>query len=410
MPTITRLPLITPAQSLALAATLVLPTVAQGPVIRRPGAVRLAGMADADARAVRLLGRLRARYGDGPLLARLPGRGLAVLPLAAADVRRVLEDRAFTPANAEKRGALAHFQPDGVLITREPGLRERRRELNERVLCPGAGAFDHVAEEESALLPRAGTLTWPQWHAAHGRIARRVVLGDAARDDVRLTALLDRLRRDANWSSLRGHRTDVRDAFRRRLAAHLERAEPGSLAARLAAARATPEVHAEGQVPHWLFAFDAAGIAGYRALALLASFHGDGLPRDGGFPRASVLESLRLWPTTPAILRDVAGPNPWDLPEGTLVVIYAPYVNRAEPGDAYRPELWLGGGDAWAGVPFSAGFAACPARELVLSTTSALLRAFLRERSAVPSLTLEDPLPATFDHIRLRFAVKPVER
>ncbi|MCK2219225.1 cytochrome P450 [Actinomadura sp. ATCC 31491] len=407
MPTITRLPVVTPAQSLALAATLVLPTVAQGTVIRRPAAVRLAGMADTDARAIGLLRRLRARYGDGPLLARVPGRGLAMLPLAAADVRRVLEDPAFTPATEEKRGALAHFEPDAVLVTRDPELRERRRELNERVLCAGTAAHARVAEEESAALPREGTLTWPQWHAVHWRVARRVVLGDAARDDVLLTTLLDRLRRDANWSYLRGRRTDVRDAFRRRLAAHLERAEPGSLAGALAAAHAGPEVHPEGQAPHWLFSFDAAAVAGYRALALLTAFPG---PRDEAHLRAAALESLRLWPTTLAILREAAGPNPWDLPPGTLVVVYSPYVNRAEPGDNYRPGLWLDGGESWAGVPFSAGFARCPGRDLVLTTTAALLRAFLRERSAVPSLTLEDPLPAALDHIRLRFTVNPAER
>ncbi|MGW0809704.1 cytochrome P450 [Nonomuraea sp. NPDC002799] len=407
MATTTRLPKVTAAQSLALATTLVLPAVAQGVILRRPMAVHAAGLAGADARAVKLLRRLRAEHGDGPLLARLPGRGRMMVPLAAHDVRAVLESRAFAPATKEKRGALAHFQPDGVLITAEPDLRERRRALNEAVLCSGFAPFEEVVEQEAGTLPVEGTLTWRRFHAAFWRIARRVVLGDGARDDVTLTRQLDRLRGDANWSYLRGRRTDVYNAFRRRLAGHLARAEPGSLAAVLAATRCPADVHAEGQVPHWLFAFDAAAIATYRALALLGTHPG---PRDPGRLRAAVLESLRLWPTTLAILRDADGPNPWDLPAGTRVVIYSPYVNRAEPGDAYRPELWLNGGGVWAGVPFSAGFARCPGQDLVLFTAAAFLAAFLRERSVRASVTLEDPLPATLDHFWLRFAVKAADR
>ncbi|PZG18300.1 cytochrome P450 [Nonomuraea aridisoli] len=412
MPTITRPSPVTPAQALAVATALALPALAQGVVVRRPRMVRLAALADADGRAVRLLRRLRAERGDAPLLVPVPGRGQAVLPLASDDVLAVLEDRAFTPATREKRGALAHFQPDGVLITPDHGLRERRRSLNDEVLSADlsafTGAFARVVEEEAATLPREGMLTWRVFHAAHWRIVRRIVLGDAARNDVTLVRQLHRLRRDANWSSLRGRRTDVRTDFLRRLGGHLARAEPGSLAGALAAARAAghvgADVHADGQVPHWLFAFDAVAMAVYRALALLAEHP---VPLRHDLLRAAVLESLRLWPTTIAILREVAGPTTWDVPEGTLVVIYSPYVNRAEPGSSYRPELWLEGGGAWAGVPFSAGFARCAGEELVLFTATTLLEAILREREISTSAELRGELPGTLDHFHLRFAVKP---
>ncbi|MEV0612284.1 hypothetical protein AB0I81_03100 [Nonomuraea sp. NPDC050404] len=463
MPTITRPRRVTSAQALAVAATLGLPAVAQGAIVRRPLMVRLATLAGTDRRAIGLLRRLRAAYGDGPLLVPVPGNRSVLLPLTSHDVRAVLEDPSFTPANKEKRGALAHFEPDAVLITAERELRERRRELNERVLSGADFApFARIVEEEAATLPRHGILTWPRFHAAHWRIVRRVVLGDGARDDVTLIRQLDLLRRDANWSYLRGRRTDVRMAFQRRLARHLARAEPGSLAGVLARTHAGSDVHAEGQVPHWLFAFDAGAMASYRALALLGSKPGATTPEPssgsasgpasgpssgpasgpasgpvslstfGGAGavvgdqrqlRAAVLESIRLWPTTLAILRDLTVPSRWDLPEGTTAVIYSPYVNRAEPGDSYRPGLWLGAGhDAgqaagsddgagtWRGVPFSAGFATCAGAELVLSTSAGLLGALLRERSVTPSVTLEDPMPAALDHFRLRFAVKAAER
>ncbi|MEU4578517.1 cytochrome P450 [Nonomuraea sp. NPDC023979] len=464
MRTITRPPRANAAETLRLGLTLVLPALAQGVIVRRPLMVRLAALTRADDRAVRLLARLRARHGDGPLLVRVPLRGWAVLVLSAADVRRVLDDRSLTPANREKRGALGHFQPDGVLITPEPELRERRHDYNERVLLPDFGPVARAAAEEAATLPYRGVLTWTDFHAAFWRLARRVVLGDGARDDVTLTRMLDRLRGDANWFYLRGRRTDVYRAFRRRLDGHLARAEPGSLAAALAATPAPADVCPEGQVPHWLFAFDAAAIAAYRALALLATHppprtaHHPGPPStpahpappgtpgegtaardgaaadgaathpgpsgvDGAGVRAAVLESVRLWPTTLAILRDTTGPTEWGVPEGSLVAIYSPYVNRAEAGDHYRPGLWTGddawddgepldGGGAWAGgdartgVPFSAGFARCAGRDLVLFTASSLLGAFLREREVFASVRLEGALPASFDHTGLRFAVR----
>ncbi|GAA1665273.1 cytochrome P450 [Nonomuraea maheshkhaliensis] len=469
MPAITRPARVTAADSLAVAATLVLPALAQGVVVRRPSMVRLAALTRAEERAIRLLRRLRATYGDGPLLVPVPGRGRVMLPLASRDVRAVLEDRAFSPASRDKRGALAHFQPDGVLITPERDLRDRRRALNEQVLHTGrvpvteiaalagsgatgpgatraaagiteASTLARISAEEAATLPRHGTLTWPLFQAAHWRLARRVVLGDGARHDVTLTRQLDRLRRDANWAWLRGQRTDVRNAFQRRLAAHLARAEPGSLAGEPARTQAAADVHAEGQVPHWLFAYDAGAMAAYRALALLTSpmcrqdagsqdqgsvdrgRQGGGSAGDTGVPeadrlRAAVLESVRLWPTTLAILREVTGPNPWDLPIGTTVVIHSPYVNREEPGASYRPDLWLEGGPepghdggTWAGVPFSGGFARCPGEDLVLATSAALLGAFLRERTVRPSVTLENPMPVTFDHFRLRFTINAAER
>ncbi|GAA2819375.1 cytochrome P450 [Nonomuraea rubra] len=407
MATITRPARVTPAEALAVATTLALPALVQGVVMPRPRMVRLAVLTGADRHAIGLLGRLRTAYGGGPLLVRAAGRHV-LLPLASQDVRAVLEDRAFTPAGRLQRGSLAHFQPDGVLITAEPGLRERRRELNERVLSADFTPYARIVEEEAATLPRSGVLTWPRFHAAHRRIVRRVVLGDGARGDVTLSGQLDRLRRDANWAGLRGRRTDVRGAFQRRLDRHLARAEPGSLAGVLAGARAGPDVHAEGQVPHWLYSFDGGAAVSFRALALLAC-HGGVPGRD--HLRAAVLESVRLWPTTPAILRDLTGSARWDLPEGTTAVIYCPYVNRAEPGDSYRPELWLGGGgDAWAGVPFGAGFAGCAGAELLLFTSATLLGALLRERSVTPSVTLEDPVPVTLDHFRLSFAVKAADR
>jgi hypothetical protein len=49
------------------------------------------------------------------------------------------------------------------------------------------------------------------------RLVRRIVLGDAARDDRSATEELTRLRADANWAYLKPRRRRAREAYHRKL-------------------------------------------------------------------------------------------------------------------------------------------------------------------------------------------------
>jgi len=393
-------------------ADVVAPLLARGVIVRRPRVVDALDRLDADRRAVRRLQRVRDEHGAGPALLAAPGRDVALV-LAAEDVRRVLEGSPapFAPDTREKRAALGHFEPHGVLVS-HGAERADRRAFNERVLEPerpvhamGDALVEKVSEEAEAMLAGGGTLTWGTFAVPWWRLVRRIVLGDGARDDHELTDMLTRLRRDANWAFLAPRRTALRERFFARLRAHLERAEPGSLAHHVASAPATPRTDPLQQVPQWLFAFDAAGMASFRAMALLA-----GRPeRDPTFLRATVLESLRLWPTTPAILRDTTEETVWaggTLPAGAALVIFAPFFHRDfEGADAFQPGLWLDGGEHPALVPFSAGPAMCPGRSLVLFATSTLLTCLLDGRELRGSSVNGAPLPATLSPFRLRFSV-----
>ena len=77
--------------TLAVVSEVIIPTVAKGPIIRRPKMVVLAAWMDLDRRAVRCMQRLRDHYGDGPLLLQIPGRSQAVI-LAPVHVHRVLNE------------------------------------------------------------------------------------------------------------------------------------------------------------------------------------------------------------------------------------------------------------------------------------------------------------------------------
>ncbi|GHF39959.1 cytochrome P450 [Streptomyces morookaense] len=406
-----------------------LPTLAQGVVIRRPLVVGLAAALDTNAWGCRVLDDLRERRGPGPVLVTFPGRKGLVL-LSADDARRVLDETgiSFTTANREKTAALSHFEPDGVLITQGAARAERRR-FNETVLEHHAAepwfheACRAAVREEAGPLTPGHELTWKRFHAAYQRIVRRIVFGDAARDDERLTELRDKLRGDGNWFMLHRKRHRLRAELFARAQRYIDLAEPGGLARAVRATAATADVKPVAQVQHWFFAFDAAPIAAYLTLGLLAC-HPEQAARaraDDAYLRACVLESQRLWPTTVAIVRDTTAethwPGGWVLPAGTAVIIPCSYFHRdarrLSYADRFEPEVWLDGrAEAeWSIAPFSRGPAGCPGRDIVLLTSATLLAELLDRDWLVTSAHRLGPgrlLPRTADHTSLRLrAVTP---
>ena len=430
------IPHASPAETAGVVADVLAPLVARGAIVRRPKVLGALARADADRRAIRRLQRLDERHGPGPVLLRLPARHVAFV-LSPDHVRVVLEGspEPFATATVEKRGALERFQPHGVLVSHGPQRAERRR-FNEEVLDTqhpdhrlAADLIAVVGEEIGPVLAaarRSGGLRWDDFAPAWWRIVRRVVLGQGARDDEELTDLLTRLRADANWSVLKPDRAGLRERFLARLGAHLARAEPGSLASLVAAVPSTARTAPAEQVPQWLFAFDAAGMAAFQTLALLAAHPAQAQRArdDLTYTRACVLEAVRLWPTTPAVLRDTTAETFWEqgtLPAGTGLVIFAPFFHRDERrlrhADAFAPGQWLDGGPPdgsppgeYPLIPFSAGPAACPGRNLVLLLTSTLLAALLQDGRELRQLEPEPlertrPLPGTLSPFRLRFAL-----
>jgi hypothetical protein len=431
-------------ETIALVGNVVLPTIGKGVLIRRPKVVGMAQRLGLGDRAVHHLRKLRAKYGPGPLRLSVPARSMAVV-LEPSHVPRILDSapEPFAPAAQEKRAALAHFEPKVALATRGPKRQDRRR-FNEQVLDfenpvhPLAERLLAVVEEEAgrmlAEVARDGQLTWDRFTVTWHCMVRRLVLGDAARDDHELTDMLAQLRRRGNWAFLMPKDRRLRKAFHDRLNSHLQRAEPGSFAARIASMPKTADTAPSHQVAQWLFAFDPGAMATFRALALLAA-HPEQLSRAreeiGGrrpsqqpllpFLRACLLESLRLWATTPAVLRETTAPVDWEngrIPKNTTLLIFAPYFHRDEEHLAYAhrftPDIWLDGtSEQWPLVPFSRGPAVCPARNLVPMLASGMLAAIISEHQVVleKPMGLDRPerLPGTLDNYALSFIVRPLD-
>jgi len=430
------LPRASAADTAAFALDVFLPVFAKGVIVRRPRVEGLWARTGIEDRGVRRMQRLRDRYGPGPVMLRLPVREQAVV-LSPHHVHRVLQasPEPFSTASSEKRAALGHLEPKGSLVS-DGAERADRRRFNEQVLDHGRyvhGMADDllpvVREEAAAILREArqrGVLDWDGFSQGWFRMVRRVVFGAGARDDHALSRMTYALRKAANWAFLRPRRTALRERFFDRIRQHLDRAEPGSLAGRAAQVRKTAVTEPHQQVAQWLFAFDPAGMATFRALALLAAHpeHAQaardeamaGDPRSLPLLRATVLEALRLWPTTPMILRQTTAETQWEagaMPQRTGVLVYTPFFHRDETqlpfAHRFAPELWLQErGDAdWPLVPFSGGPGVCPARNLVAMLASAMLAALVEEqvpRLARPTRLDTARLPATLDHFSLRFA------
>ena len=438
-PSNSELPTATILDTMKVFSDVLIPTLAKGAIIRRPKVVGVSERMGLDRRAVRRLQQLSETYGDGPLMLRTAYKPMAIV-LNPDHVHRVLEEtpEPFATDERAKRSALAHFEPEVALISRG-GERAERRRFNEAVLDMGhavhhmADRFLPVVEQEAqALLEgiqrRGGTLDWDRFIETWFRIVRRVVLGDSARDDQALTTLLGELRADANWGFAYPKRKQLKQRFFDRLHDHLDRAEPGSLAALMARTQTNEKTSPANQVPQWLFAFDPAGMATFRALGLLAA-HRDHAERaraeiasdravlpELNFLRACILESLRLWPTSPMILRESTETTHWEagaMPASTSILIFAPYFHRDDRhlsyADRFSPELWLAPRDAkdWPLVPFSGGSGICPGRHLVMLLTSTLLARMIEQHDVhldpPGRLNEHQPMPALLDNYTLRF-------
>jgi len=430
------------ADILAVNRDVLAPNIAKGVIHRRRFVMSLAERFDFDGRAVRRMQALRRRYGSGPLLMQTPPGRTQALILSPDHVRRVLDGtpEPFAVDSWEKKSALSHFQPRGVLIS-HGAEREDRRRFNAEVLeerrpvhSLARRVFQVIDEEAGRLLllawPR-GWFDWDEFAQAWFRMVRRVVLGDAARDDHALADAIVRLRSAGNWAFLHPKRTALLRWFHGRLTEYLARPQPGTLCDVISHTASTESTAPTDQMAHWLFALDPTGMTTYRTMALLAT-HPDQARRahdeinaraeTGSFElpflRACVLESLRLWPTTPVILRETTEETSWEsglMPAGVSVVIFAPYFQRDDERLSFAhdfvPDLWLGGDleDKLPLVPFSAGPAICPGRQLMLLLSTGMLASVMQgHRLALGEswrLQPDRPMPGSLDHYSMTFRI-----
>ncbi len=415
-----------------------IPLGLQGSFTRNRKWVGLIARLHPDPAAVKLVARLRATYGSDYLyLQMLTTRTLLVLD--PDGVRRVLDHSPDIYADGKpKRDGMRVFQPHAVTISRGEDWHDRRR-FNEGVLgfgCPvhpnAESILGAIREEVAAERSRLdGGWTWEHLDALLGRIARRIIFGTDARDDTTVTDLLHKLLMQAN-RPIRPKRSIYFGPFYHRLAGYLERAEPGSLAARCHEVISTRRTQIDNQVPHWMFAmWETLASNTARALAaILANPHvehrvrhelaGADLTAPDGIASLSYLgaciqDAMRLWPTTPMLVRETIVPDTLGgetIPTGTQVLIWNS-PNHRDPdrypfADAFVPEAWAQGRPSVVFNHLSSGPQVCAGIDLVLFIARAVVASILADAHLTlrqPSLDPDNPLPYAFDHFKIELAL-----
>ncbi|OBI52025.1 cytochrome P450 [Mycobacterium sp. E796] len=422
----------TTLESLRFTTLVALPNQAEGLFSRRPAVTAALERAGVAGRAHRLLSALHRRYGDGPVWVTV-GRKPTLIVFGPDQIRFAL-DHAPDPFASDpepKRSGMNKFQPHALTISRGSHWSDRRR-FTDAVLthATGGGAIadrcEGVAREEARSLP--DTLDWPLFHSAIQRVARRIILGDNATDDTKISAQLVRLMRAANPPG-KGD-AELLEEFLATLDRYVLAADADSLVGCFAAAPTSDITFPTHQVIHWMFAMgDTLAINLWRCVALLATHPAvlakaqNGIKEKSGrdYLVGSLSEAMRLWPTTPILARTLIRVTAWDgatVPEGTQIMIVNTFnhrdTTRFPEADHFDPAFWTEGPahTSWSFNFFSHGPQRCPGADLALQLGTVILTELLGGRSPAATgtkLSPDEPLPLVLDHSRIEIRFTPHE-
>ncbi len=403
------------ADGVLFSTQVAVPNVVQGLFRKRAPIVSAASLVQADLLAYRCTAALVKKYGVDPFYVRVVAEE-ALLVHHPDDIRLVLEGSPTPYASdpdAKKKGMSA-FQPDALTLSRGD-LWAQRRAFAEAVLDTRkpthrlARGFAAIAiAEADALLALDRPLVWDDVNAAFQRLTRRVVFGDAATDDTKVTELLGSLMDAGN--KMPGKPAKGYVQFHALIAEYVDTPDPAALTGLIAQAPSDRETDTAGQLIHWLFAMgDTLPANLFRTLAVLAGhplqlaevraeLAGKRLTTVKTVAGATYLagciqETMRLWPTTGLFGRvtttDVRFPNGELVPAGTQVLIHNLFNhrnrNRIGYADRFAPAEWVSGGAAedWSFNFFSHGPQGCPGAGLSIFLGQAFLGRLLTQSDPV---------------------------
>ncbi|MEW2417305.1 cytochrome P450 [Streptomyces sp. NPDC046866] len=278
---------------------------------------------------------------------------------------------------------------------------------------PSCEALGAVIAEEARLLAAASTLELVRVRHAVARLARRIAPGAPA------AAALPAGPYAAGAPAGLFGRLCRRGAGRERAAAAEGHVRAG---------RAAPHAGPAARPQPWLRAVDTVPGTLLRTLLLLGAHPAEqtaaaaeaaasASPRDLVRMRACVLESLRLYPAVPELVRITRAETEWRgvrHPAGTCVLLPAHFHQRdpahVPAAHVFVPGRWKtpGADEDLRLSPFGHGPGRCPGDRLGLLLTTALCAELLRRRRITgvrPVLDPPGPLPAVLDPRGIRLTL-----
>lgn len=416
------------------------PSIILGLFNKRELPTRIASTVGADYFGYRLVEGMVRSYGPGPFYVRV-ARDETLLLHDPADLKFVLSSSPdpFASDLETKRKGMAAFQPDALTISRGQTWEDRRRFADavldsDKPMHRMAEPFVGIAAETARELA-SETIRWQNFNAAFQRMTRRVVFGNRAADDTRLTEILGEMMSAGN--KMPGEPAPQYSEFISMIDGYLDAPEPDSLAAMIPQAPALPDATPSGQVIHWLFAMgDTLAANVFRALSALAAhdeqryevevemanrdiMSGPGIA-SLDYLAGCLFETMRLWPATSMFgrvaIRDVEFPNGAVLPAGGQVLIYNVFNHRNRDripyADRFSPGEWVSGdaGSDWSYNFFSHGPQVCPGIGLSMLLGQTVLAHLLDAGTPVVSGTRLDPgkpLPHSLDLYGFSIDVEP---
>jgi cytochrome P450 len=421
------------ADGVLFSTQVAVPNVVQGLFRKRAPIVSAASLIQADHLAYRCTAALVRKYGADPFYVRVVAEE-ALLVHHPEDIRRVLEGSPTPYASdpdAKKKGMSA-FQPDALTLSRGD-LWAQRRAFAEAVLDTArpthrlARAFAAIAiAEADNLLALDRPIAWDDVNQAFARLTRRVVFGDAAADDVKITSQLASLMDAGNRMPGKPAKGYVQ--FHALLQEYVDTPDPAALTGLIAAApqdretdpagqhRQRPEQVRRKRVAHREEPVDQLAGHPLQLAEVRAELAGKRLSTVKTVVGATYLagciqDTMRLWPTTGLFGRvtttDVRFPNGELVPAGTQVLIHNLFNHRNRSrityADRFAPEEWVSGGAAedWSFNFFSHGPQGCPGAGLSIFLGQAFLGRLLTRADPVvesgPKLRPGKPLPYSVD-------------
>jgi cytochrome P450 len=347
----------------------VVPNILQGLFIRRPRWVALFARLNRGFVSAGLGPRLRELYGGKAARMRFLSKP-ALLLFDGEAIQRVLDNSPDTygPPVAKCRG-MAHFQPAAVTVSTGVDW-QRRRAFNMAALGDPyadmelAAIVHAVCTEEGAALGAKAELRWADFAHTSQRIMLRVVFGRADEDHRTAHEMLRALMSRANWLIVRPSVRRLK-AFQARLQGLIASAAPGTLAFRARTLSNAARIPIADQITHWMFAMSdtlsenlarAAGvihaIPRSRDLARQevqnVNLLNPTAPSLLKYIRACLEETMRLWPSTPFIVREALHTDTicgHRITPGDQLVI-PNVLNHVDPRAVARalewyPERWL---------------------------------------------------------------------